>query len=366
MKKLDFRELVDRDLSKLQWDEQKSRRVLLSVSGKEVKMRRFTIRTVCIAAAILLLTIAVGMAASGVFGWTDFLSSFDSVSVPDEAVQKMQVEKAESIVVGPCTFTLNEQLTDPHIAVNAMAIEMTDHSKALFMPIDADVTDKIGFMQSSADMAKALGISPDVTWGEAAKLLNMPLYSARALIEVDGVLSMGEAMEDPLWDENGSIVYFNMQMLNPEAMGDILPFRYYLRVAKIDPDSGETMEKWINNEREGSIAVQKMLSEKSYQFDSSAAFLDLPLVSVVSQQYVTGVYVKITVSKSADIQVEYLDWGDVSFTDALGAPLPEGMSLSAWITEDNPNQLSFTYMLGINEIPDTMNIKAYGSVIQLK
>ena len=76
---------------------------------EEEKVKKFTIRTILIAAAIMLLTGAVALAAANMLGWTDFLMDYNNVSVPNAAEQAMQVTDAESWQVGPCTFTVHEQ-----------------------------------------------------------------------------------------------------------------------------------------------------------------------------------------------------------------------------------------------------------------
>ena len=336
---------------------------------EEEKVKKFTIRTALIAAAILMLTVAVAMAAANMLGWTDFLKDYDVV-VPDAAVQNMQVADAESWQVGPCTFTVREQLADNHIAVSAIAIQMTDNSNALFMPV-GDVTDRIGCTASSKAMAEALGISPDTTWGEAAKQLNVPLYAARALVEVDASVDGGEAMEDPLWEANNSIVYFNMPTLNATAVSNSIPVHYFLRVNEIDPDSGEIMQSWKDDARTAVIPVQPMLAEKTYRIEDGANLFNMPVANVTAQQYVTGTYVKVTVSKIDAVSDMDLDFGEAFFTDGNGVRIPDGMSLSSNIATDtgdwdNATTITFEYMLGVDQIPDTMNLVCSDTTIALK
>ena len=335
---------------------------------EEPKVRKFTIRTALIAAAIMMLTVAVAMAAANMLGWTDFLKDYSNVTVPDAAVQNMQVADAESWQVGPCTFTVREQLADNHIAVSAIAIQTTDNSRALFMPV-GDVTDRIGCDSSSKSMAEALGISPDTTWGEAAKQLNVPLYAARALIEVDASVDGGEAMEDPLWEADNSIVYFNMPMLNADAVGSCIPVRYYLRVDEVNPDSGETVQSWVDHDHTAEIAVQPMVAEKTYHVDNGATLFNMPVINASAQQYVTGTYVKITVNKVGT--VSDMDFGEAFFTDGNGIRIPEGMSLSSCITTDTGDwdtatTITFEYMLGIDQIPDSMILVCGNTSIVLK
>ena len=335
---------------------------------EDVKVKKFTVRAALIAAAIMMLTVAVSLAATNMLGWTDFLKDNNDVAVPDVAVQNMRVADAESWQVGPCSFTVREQLADNHIAVSAIAIQMTDNSKALFMPI-GDVTDRIGCASSSKAMAEALGINPDTTWGEAAKQLNVPLYAARALIEVDASVDGGEAMEDPLWEADNSIVYFNMPMLNSDAVGSSIPVRYYLRVNEVNPDSGETVQSWVDHDHTAEIAVQPMVAEKTYHVDNGATLFNMPVINVSAQQYVTGTYVKITVSKVGT--VSDMDFGEAFFTDDNGIRIPEGMSLSSCITTDTGDwdtatTITFEYMLGIDQIPDSMNLVFDNTTIPLK
>lgn len=54
-----------------------------------------------------------------------------------------------------------------------------------------------------------------MTWLEAAQELELPLYGVRALVELPPESDLGSSMEDALWNEDGTIVYFNMPMLAP-------------------------------------------------------------------------------------------------------------------------------------------------------
>ncbi len=340
---------------------------------EEVKVKKFTIRTALIAAAIMMLTVAVAMAAANMLGWTDFLKDYSDVAVPDAAVQNMQVSDAEGWQVGPCTFTVREQLADNHIVVSAIAIQMTDNSKALFMPV-CDVIDRIGCTASSKAMAETLGISPDTTWGEAAKQLNVPLYAARALVEVDASVDGGEAMEDPLWENAESIVYFNMPMLNPDAVGSSIPVHYYLRVDEVNPDSGEILQSWVDRDHTAEIAVQPMIAEKTYHVEDGTILLNMPVTNVTAQQYVTGVYVKVSMSKPDGLSEDDFmrcAFGRVSFTDVSGVRIPDGMNLSIYTSMDaddweNVTAVGIEYMLGVDTIPDTMQLVCGDTIIVLK
>lgn len=339
---------------------------------EEPKVRKFTIRTALIAAAIMMLTVAVAMAAANMLGWTDFLKDYSDVAVPDAAVQNMQVSDAEGWQVGPCTFTVREQLADNHIVVSAIAIQTTDNSKALFMPVFCDVTDRIGCTASSKAMAEALGISPDTTWSEAAKQLNVPLYAARALVEVDASVDGGEAMEDPLWEADNSIVYFNMPTLNATAVSSTIPVHYFLRVDEVNPDSGEIVQTWKDDARTAVIPVQPMLAEKTYRIEGCANLFNMPVANVTAQQYVTGTYVKVTVSKVGTAVSDMdLDFGEAFFTDGNSIRIPNGMSLSSNMTTDTGDwdtatTITFEYMLGVDQIPDTMNLVCGNTTIVLK
>ena len=340
---------------------------------EEVKVKKFTIRTALIAAAIMMLTVAVAMAATNMLGWTDFLKDYNDVTVPNAAVQNMQVADAESWQVGPCTFTVREQIADTRIAVSTIAVRMSSDSNALFM-YDGDVSDRIGCTPASAALANDLGISPDVTWGEAAKQLNMPLYRVRALIEVDAAVDAGEAMEDMLWEDTEGVVYFNMPMLNANAVGSSIPVRYYLRVDEVNPDSGETVQTWVDYDRTAEIAVQSVMAGKVYHVEDGVTLFGMPVTKVTAQQYATGVYVKVSMSKPDGLSEDDFmrcDFGRVSFTDVSGVRIPDGMNLSIYTSMDaddweNVTAVGIEYMLGVDTIPDTMQLVCGETSIELK
>ena len=106
----------------------------------------------------------------------------------------------------------------------------------------------------------------------------MPLYCVRALVELPPENNLG-SMEDALWNEDGTIVYFNMPMLAPGSVDGNLNATLYMAVTQFDPATGERLEKWETRE-EVTLPVAPLLEEKSYLPQEVVTFDGLTLESV--------------------------------------------------------------------------------------
>ncbi len=318
---------------------------------EERKMKRASLRVALIAAAIVVSMMAAALAAGHLMGWTDFLGDYSNVNIPQGAVEQMQVTEELSWQVGPMTFTVTELLTDGRIAVSSVNIRTTDGSPALMC---WDPWDTIG---CNGDNGKAnavrLGIDPTTTYIEAAKQLNLPLYTVRGILDVAAEYIGGESMEDPMWNEDGSVTYFCMIDLADGAVRETLPTGLFLRVSRIDPASGEEAEKWVDREQTVLIPVCPVLEKRSYVPDRETIIAGQKLLKVDAVRYVTGAYLTLTWEMDAMLMPEKVwELYDLTLLDADGAPLPRGMNLSAsmmvTITQEE--------MLGVESLPDVITL----------
>ena len=189
-------------------------------SVKEEKpTKRVSSRTVLIAAIIIVATMAVAFAATRL-GWADYFNRYDNITVPKAAEEALVATQPRRYQVGPMTFTFNQLLTDARIALSSAEIHTTDGSEALY----ADDTNVYEAVDAISDtVLNRYKLESGITWMDAARQLSLPLYGIRALIEVGEPYSAGESMEDALWNEDGSIVYFNMPLLLSKNVRDDLP-----------------------------------------------------------------------------------------------------------------------------------------------
>ncbi len=320
---------------------------------EEKEMKRASFRVVLIAAMIILSMTAVAFAASGMLGWRDFFGEWHSTTgVPEGVYEQMQVSEDYAWQVGPLTFTANELLTDGHIAISAIHVRTTDGSAALIT--GANVSDPADPIRANGDNGRAyaarLGVSENTTWLEAAQQLNMPLYRVSADHSMSHPLYEGDMMIEALYNEDGSMTFFCMSMLDTERVGDMLNLPLCLDVALADPATGESTESWRDDDQTVTIPVCPVLEKRSYVPEQETIIAGHKLLKVDAVRYVTGAYLTFTYEMNwQDIPESAFDLYELKLRDQGGAELPGGMNLSA--------SLNFTItveeMIGVEKLPDT-------------
>ena len=92
------RDMKDIDLQNAFWPmtDECHDRLTTALSGlrEERPVKRFTARTVLIAACIIVALMAVAYAAGQIFGWNDFYSIFYGTKVPKAAVEILEIGRA--------------------------------------------------------------------------------------------------------------------------------------------------------------------------------------------------------------------------------------------------------------------------------
>jgi hypothetical protein len=316
------------------------------------------------AAAVMLMAAAGVTAAVKSPGWSEFLGRF-GITVPEGAEEIMNVSEGQSWQVGPVTFTVRQQIADPKIVMTALEIRTTDGSTALMMPA-GDISEPVGGFSSSSAVERELGISSDSSWGEAAKQLDVPLYRVRGSLESEN--GSGLSIEDTVHESGDRVVYYDMLQLQNDLDTLALRVRYNLTVDKLDPDTGEVTDSWTDGDHQAEIDVQPMLAEKTYSCPESSLQSRLRITDITAQQYVTGVYVKITLAKDGDVSDDILkDLAGISFTDTYGDPYPAGMNLTVLFRSDaedweKSSVFSLEFMLNTDHLPERMKL-VYGDQI---
>lgn len=293
--------------------------------GEEKPVKRFSYRAALIAAIILIAAMAVAYAAVRL-GWIDYYDQQYGIAVPKSAQEALTASQPKTYQVGPMTFTYQQMLTDKRIVLSSAAIRLTDGGEALYAN-DTNIYDSVSAITDTVANLYSLSDYQE-TWLEAAQELDLPLYGVRALVELPPENNLG-SMEDALWNEDGTIVYFNMPMLAPGSVDGNLNATLYMAVTQFDPITGERLEKWEARE-EVTLPVTPLLEEKTYLPQENATFDGLTLESVRGERYATGVYLCATFSAPEGMtREEALDvLHTLSICDADGAPLPMGLSLS--------------------------------------
>lgn len=329
-------------------------------SVKEEKpVKRTAFRTAVIAACIILAAMAAAVAAGSILGWNDFFKLYHDVAVPQTAQEIMAASQPESFQLGDIVFTVRERYSDAYLAMITTEARLAEGVTGI---ITADAPfDPIGaYGDNSAAVAARLGVDPGMTWAEAARQLNVPLYSVTAMLEVPEALCGSEAFADPLFNEDGSLSYFSLQPLNGTADAAQLVCQVWLRVERENLDDPEhPMNEWKAYEPL-SIAVQPTLDAREYAVPAEAQTQgNFTLESVQAQLTPSGVHLTAVFAAQAGATEEqaYDRLGEMRFVQPDGSEYPTGMSLSGGISNlDQWPQVEVKQMIGTERIPERIGM----------
>ncbi len=354
---------VDTCFSGLQGDPFLVQRIRKDEEG-EIKVKKKLSFGLVLAILLILTTLAVAIAATQL-GWIDYLEERVGVTVPKTAREALNATKPQQFMVGPMTFTFNQLLADKRFVMSSADIHTTDGSEVLYAD-DTNVYEAVDSISST--VLERYNLDSGLSWLDAAKQLNLPLYGIRALAEIGQEYDGGSGMEDAMWSEDGSIVYFNMPMLASKSVKDELPVTLYMSVTQFDPSTGDIIDKWQIRENI-TLPVAPLLAEKTYLPEGDAELDRLKLVSVYAQQYATGIYLTSTFTmkegKTAD-SATGVPYGLV-LCDGEGNALPAGLNMSSGsaVTAVLPT-VKLETMTSLETLPDSLIVTDGTVKISLK
>ena len=345
---------VDACFSDLNGDPWLAQRIM-NGADKEIKVKKKLSFGLVLAIGLVLATVAVAIAATQL-GWVDFFGTNYNVTVPTAAQDAMNATKPQTFQVGPMMFTYKQLLTDKRIAMSSAEVHMTDGTEVLYAD-DSNFYEAVDAISDT--VLKKYNLKPGTTWVDAAKQLNLPLYGIRALIEIAPEYDRGEAMESTLWNEDGSIVYFNMPLLNKNAVTDELPITLYMAVHQYDPATDEVKVNQWTDRKEITLPVTPLLAEKTYLPQGDTELVEgIKLVEVHAEQYVTGIYLTSTFTAPEGVTAEKARdrLYELSFCDSEGNDLPDGINLSGGTFTDDLPTVEMEIMTSIEQLPDALVI----------
>lgn len=339
--------------------EPKSCHEALMAAARSVKedepVKKNAMRTVLVAALMILAMMTVAVAAGNFLGWTDFFADYGT-TVPEGAQRTMGDDKNRlTFTLGPVGFTTQELFCDGHIAMASTVIDMVDRSDALLCADPYDAVGAIG--ENGKQMAKRLGVDPSTSWISAAKQLNRKLYAVRAILEVPADIDSGTAMEDLRSNEDGSAVYFSMPQLNGSAKGDAVDAQLFLRVAEFNTETGEEAEV-LTDRKPLSIPLEAPAQEHIYAIDGEFATDGYVLEGVRAELSGAGLYLYTTftapkgTTEEGVYGREYPMW-----LDAAGNRYPVGLSLSANVDVESFPKITYEQMISVSDIPETLTLR---------
>ena len=356
----EFHNSIDRQLSGLKPDPWLAQHIMASAKEEE-PVKKFTVSTALIVVLIVIATLTTALAASVLLGWTDFYS----FEIPKTAQEILNATEPKDYQVGPITFTVNELLTDGHIALCSATSHVTDGSSAV---LSEEVYDAVGANGDNGEaLAQKWNLSPDTRWIDAAHIMNLPFYRVSISVNVPEECHDGEDMGDAMWDEKGNCVSYYMAALNSLQVGETLPIKLHFQVWQYDPQSIEPQsifEDVVDEAKEMSywedtfeitLTVPAPIAEKTYMPEQPYDFENgLTLNSVTAQQTVAGAYVvgQFTLRDGFNFNDAYS--GELDFLDATGEEIPWGMAESGIIEYDQLPKVEWGAMLNLEVLPEEM------------
>lgn len=356
----EFHNSIDRQLSGLKPDPWLAQHIMASAKEEE-PVKKFTVSTALIVVLIVIATLTTALAASALLGWTDFYS----FEIPKTAQEILNATEPKDYQVGPITFTVNELLTDGHIALCSATSHVTDGSSAV---LSEEVYDAVGANGDNGEtLAQKWNLSPDTRWIDAAHIMNLPFYRVSISVNVPEECHDGEDMGDAMWDEKGNCVSYYMAALNSLQVGETLPIKLHFQVWQYDPQSIEPQsifEDVVDEAKEMSywedtfeitLTVPAPIAEKTYMPEQPYDFENgLTLNSVTAQQTVAGAYVvgQFTLRDGFNFNDAYS--GEFDFLDATGEEIPWGMAESGIIEYDQLPKVEWGAMLNLEVLPEEM------------
>ena len=356
----EFHNSIDRQLSGLKPDPWLAQHIMASAKEEE-PVKKFAVSTALIVVLIVIATLTTALAASALLGWTDFYS----FEIPKTAQEILNATEPKDYQVGPITFTVNELLTDGHIALCSATSHVTDGSSAV---LSAEVYDAVGANGDNGEaLAQKWNLSPDTRWIDAAHIMNLPFYRISISVNVPEECHDGEDMGDAMWDEKGNCVSYYMAALNSLQVGETLPIKLHFQVWQYDPQSIEPQsifEDVVDKAKEMSywedtfeitLTVPAPIAEKTYMPEQPYDFENgLTLNSVTAQQTVAGAYVvgQFTLRDGFNFNDAYS--GELDFLDATGEEIPWGMAESGIIEYDQLPKVEWGAMLNLEVLPEEM------------
>ena len=334
---------------------------------EEEPVRKASFRAVLIAAIIIVATMAMAVAASGFFGWTDFFADYGADILPETA-QRILGESwnTHEFTLGNVTFTARELYCDGYIAMAATEITTADGSEALFA---AEPWDPIGANGDNGKQAAArLGVDPKTTWIDAAKQLGKKLYRVRAILEVPEERMGDGGMEDSLYTENG-LTYFSMAFMNGKAQGEKVNATLYLAVTEIDLATEEEINKETARQAID-IFLEAPMEQLTYTPAEAFAPNGYTLTGVRATLMPAGLYIyaDFTAPEGSDPNAVYDLWGNETpcWLDAEGNRYPTGANLSSYLNVENHPNLVYEDMLPLGEMPEKLILQVNDQTVVVK
>lgn len=336
--------------------EQRVQYTLRRTEKEEQAVKKMSLRFIFVTVLIIAVMTTAAVAAGQLANWSDYFRQYTQIGIPQAAVDEMKKTESLSWQIGPLTFSVQELLTDGHIAMSSTTIRVSDGGQALIC--SEYQHDQPFFMsgQFGRNFARQLGLDENMTWIQAAQQLSLPLYSARAMIEAPFEYS-SSARTDVLWNDDYSISFFCMADLDKAMPKDTLPVTFHLRANLIDLSAGEPAQTWTDYEQRITLPVSPLLEEKTYTAANDAHFMGFTFERLEAKQYITGAYVDIIFTAQDGVSRDTArELYNLNLTDMDGNSLPHGIDRTLSMDRSEWPQVTVKMMVGTDTLPESIMI----------
>ena len=323
-------------------------------------VKKAAFRTVLIAACVIVATMAVAMAAGQIFGWNDFFKKDYGTDIPKTAQEILTSSEPVTWQEGDVLFTVRERYSDPKLAMISVEARLADGVEGILtaddftMPIGA-----YGENSHSQDVAKRLGVDPQMTWMDAAKELKLPLYSVVAILDIPSEFWGSEEYGDPMFNEDGSLTYFSLQPLNGQISGEEIKAQVYLRTKLVNLEDAEDDTNVTKEYVNLPIHTEKAIATAEYIIPEDTKVLDaFRIDSIQAELLSSGLHftTNLTALEGAT-QDMALDKLRVDIVQENGEAYPTGITLSSGFSNlDTWPQIPYTQMISVDQIPETIHL----------
>ena len=323
-------------------------------------VKKAAFRTVLIAACVIVATMAVAMAAGQIFGWNDFFKNDYKADIPKTAQEILASSEPVSWQEGDVIFTVRERYSDPKLAMISVEARLADGVEGILtaddftMPIGA-----YGENSHSQDVAKRLGVDPQMTWMDAAKELKLPLYSVVAILDIPSEFWGSEEYGDPMFNEDGSLTWFSLQPLNGQITDEEMKAQVYLRTKLVNPEDADDDTNSKEDYLDLTIHMEKTITTAEYIIPEDTKVLDVFRIdSIHAELLPSGLHftTNLTALEGAteDMAIDKLR---VDIVQENGEAYPTGITLSSGFSNlDTWPQILYTQMISVDQIPETIHL----------
>ena len=319
---------------------------------EETPVKKTSKRAVLIAAALIVLTMAIALAANEL-GFSHFMNLI-SGKLPQAATTQMAKTESKTFEVGPVQVTLRELLADGRVVIMTA---QSQADQAIVISGSGDMTDRLPESE-----AKRLGLPEESSFLDAARNNQLPLYIVTTYLNVDADLIAGEEVMDSFYGEDGAMLQFNILQINPNKADTSLDAVLTVRVREYNPETKEAVEgKDWKVEDKISIPVSPVIAEKSYVPAGEAVLDGYTVKSLKAEQTVAGIYLTTEAEAGPEVKREdiYQTLYAWEYKTADDKPFPDGINMSGFLKDDAWPTVTLHQMIGVGELPDIMTL--YGS-----